>query len=460
MMEGMRDSEDAMTRKLVAGLAVVVLGTMVQAAGRPMRLGWTGASGDTVHVSPPTGEREADRTSVLAALKQVSPGGIVMFAPGTYLVGGLIDVSVPRVTLMGHPEGTTLRGCDPADLLEGGRADGRCNGLELTGGHQTVRNLTFEYMSWAALRIRGPRREGEQRAPPTTEGGHLIEGNTFRNSDSFDVRSASSEPIVIRNNRFINTYHAVAIVGTSVHVLDNEISAPEPARVPNGLPDIAIGVAHFERSTDPPCAHNIIAGNRIEGHPDGIHVGVFEPGTSCRDNAIRDNTIVVRRVGLSATARNRPGSGADSTVAGVPLRLANFSQAHPQMFGRGGAPGPAAVLADNTIERNRVVGAEGLGIEILHASRNRIVNNTITGIVRRDPFPGTFLRDPPAWREGNGAAIWISPGSSENEVTGNTFRDIASHAVVIEGSSNLVQTHSATDTVHDIGKNNRVIKSR
>ena len=63
-------------------------------------------------------------------------------------------------------------------------------------------------------------------------GGHLIEGNTFRNSDSFEVWSESSQPILIRNNKFINTYHAIAIVGTSVHLLDNEISAPEPDKIP------------------------------------------------------------------------------------------------------------------------------------------------------------------------------------------------------------------------------------
>jgi parallel beta-helix repeat protein len=418
------------------------------------------ASTDTVHVSPPTGERESDRASVLAALEQVRAGGTVMFGPGTYLVGGLIEVSVPRVTLLGHPQGTTLRGCLPADLLEGGKADGRCNGLELSRGHQTVRNLTFEHMSWAALRIRGALHPGGQRRATTAEGGHLIEGNTFRNSDSFDVWSESSEPIVIRNNRFINTYHAISMVGTSVHFLDNEISAPEPDKIPFGQSNIAIGLAQFSSTADPPCADNVIAGNRIEGHPDGIHIGVLQPRTSCRRNVIRDNTIVVRRIRLTAAVRNRLGSGADSTYAGVPLRLANFSQAHPEMFGGAAPAGQEAVLGDNVIERNRVIGAEGLGIEILHAARNRIVNNTITGVVRRHPFPGTFLLDPPNWREGNGAAIWISPGSSENELVGNTFTDIAGHAVVIEGNRNHVAIRSASDVVRDLGTGNRVTRPR
>ena len=94
---------------------------------------------------------------------------------------------------------------------------------------------------------------------------------------------------------------------------------------------------------------------------------------------IRDNTIVVRRIRLTAEARNGLGQrgggrGADSTYAGVPLRLGNFSQAHAEMFGGAAPPTHEAVLSDNLIERNRVIGAEGLGIEILHAARNRTVS--------------------------------------------------------------------------------------
>jgi hypothetical protein len=49
------------------------------------------------------------RAKPLAALDQVQPGGTILFAPGTYLVGELIRVTVPGVTLQGHPDGTTLR---------------------------------------------------------------------------------------------------------------------------------------------------------------------------------------------------------------------------------------------------------------------------------------------------------------------------------------------------------------
>lgn len=101
---------------------------------------------EVVHVAPPTGQHVADRASIVAALEPVRPDGTVQFAPGTYLLGGFIPVSVSGVTLLGHPNGTTLRGCDPA-----GRSTPdsrvRCNTLALIGSRQVVRNLTFEYMS-------------------------------------------------------------------------------------------------------------------------------------------------------------------------------------------------------------------------------------------------------------------------------------------------------------------------
>ncbi|CAN5678507.1 hypothetical protein BH23GEM7_BH23GEM7_30560 [soil metagenome] len=68
---------------------------------------------DVVHVAPPTGEAETDRASILAALERVQQGGTVQFAPGTYLIGEIIRVPTPRLTLLGHPDGTTLRGCEP-----------------------------------------------------------------------------------------------------------------------------------------------------------------------------------------------------------------------------------------------------------------------------------------------------------------------------------------------------------
>jgi pimeloyl-ACP methyl ester carboxylesterase len=114
---------------------------------------------EVVHVAPPTGDRDTDRSSILAALEQVEPGGTIQFAPGTYLLGGFIPVSVSGVTLLGHPSGTTLLGCDPA-MAPPPDPRVRCNTLALIGSRQVVRNLTFEYMSWGltvGFEVRGNR---------------------------------------------------------------------------------------------------------------------------------------------------------------------------------------------------------------------------------------------------------------------------------------------------------------
>jgi uncharacterized protein (TIGR02246 family) len=421
-------------------------------------------SHDTVHVAAPTGEQATDRASILAALDQVRPGGIVQFAPGTYLVGELITVAVGRITLLGHPDGTTLRGCE-RDAYAASQADAarapdyagrwtatsRCGLFELTGGHVTIGSFTFE-QTRLGLILGCCYAEGAFRP---TDGGYLIEDNTFRNSDN-GIRPllAAPDTTVIRGNRFINTFHAVSSAGSAIHVLGNDISVPQPARVPAGHPGFAIGlspiVPPFGEPLDPAvsgCEHNVVAGNRIEGHETGIVV-FGDPGTACRRNVIRDNTIIVRRVPLPP---GRPAADlvditddADTTIVGVPLTLHN--------------PTGEGVVAENVIERNRVFGADGIGIELLHATGNRIVDNTITGVRRRDPFPGNTLGgDPERWRVANGSGIWISAGSDGNEIAGNTFEDMAAHAVVIEGDRNRVELRSGSDAAHDLGSCNRVV---
>jgi pimeloyl-ACP methyl ester carboxylesterase len=50
----------------------------------------------------------------------------------------------------------------------------------------------------------------------------------------------------------------------------------------------------------------------------------------------------------------------------------------------------------------------------------------------------------------------VSPGSNGNEIVGNTFEEVASDAIVIEGDRNRVETRSASDAVRDLGRENRV----
>lgn len=420
-----------------------------------------------VPVAAPTGNVAEDRASIVAAIERARPGDTIQFAPGMYMVGEIINVPTPRVTLLGHVDGTVLRGCDPEAHSQFPAAVFACNGLELTGGHQTVRNLTFEW-TWHGLHIGccnvGSMEEfeafyGGQRREPSVTGGYRIEGNTFRNSQNgIRVVGEGDEPTTIRGNRFINTYHALVINGRTAHFLDNDVAVPEPESVPySGHPGGAIAVTSFQLSDDPTaCADNVIAGNRIEGHPDAISIMAFGPGITCRNNQVRDNTIIVRR------STFRPWMGvvvtdtADATVVGVAVALLNLAAG----TGASGPSGQPSVVEGNVIEGNRIVGAEGIAIEVLHASGNRIANNIIEGVQPRTPFPGNTLGMLPGlelgWRDANGAAIWLSVGSNENDIEGNRFDGLAADAIVVAGDRNRVQTRGSTDAVRDLGSDNRV----
>jgi parallel beta-helix repeat protein len=442
----------------LAGLALVLAAGCAAVHTPPA--GHPAGNVEVVHVAPPTGDRDTDRASILAALEQVEPGGTIQFAPGTYLLGGFIPVSVSGVTLLGHPSGTTLLGCDPA-MAPPPDPRVRCNTLALIGSRQAVRNLTFEYMSWGltvGFEVRGNR----EFVFHSGEGGHLIEGNTFRDSWN-GVRAFGDwpEPVVVRGNRFINTYHAGDISGRRVHFLNNDISAPDPSRL---TPFRHVGAATQIQPLAPvpadvglpavvDCEENVIAGNRYDGHPDAILMEINREG-SCRNNVIRHNTIIVRRARFFADrGPDRIRHETDSTFVGIPLRLADYSEEH--------STERRGVIENNVIEGNRIIGAEGLGIMLHRASRNRVAHNTITGIRRREPFPGNVLWGIPEeqWRHANGSAIWVSPGSEGNEIRGNTFEDIASAAVFLEGDSNQVILQNASDSVRDLGNGNRVSPS-
>jgi uncharacterized protein (TIGR02246 family) len=462
-----------MIGKLVAGAALLLLCSMaLPACARtaPASTSVPASGPGIVSVAPSTGEREADRASILAALERVRPGGTVRFAAGTYLVGPMIRVNTPHVTLVGHPDGTTLRGCDPEGFLDPNSRD-VCNGLELAGERQTVRGLTFEHAFWAlhlgccfderATQILPDGTSDEGPVIRRTRGGHLVEGNTFRSAGTaVRVNGDWQDPAVVRGNRFLDNWHAVSINGHTVHLLDNHISAPEPEKVPYyGFAWDAIKISPpfgLQRASGPPaCIGNIVEGNTIEGYVDGIRMETYLPGSVCRQNVIRGNTIRVRRATNPSREQFRSSDVSDSTVIGVPIALIS----EPPAFA-GARDQPSSRVEDNLIEGNRIIGAEGIAIEIMEASRNRIASNTISRIVRREPFPGnTMVTSAQLPREANGSGIWVSAGSEENEIIGNTFEDIASHAVVLEGDRNRVETRSASDAVHDRGRGNRVVTS-
>jgi hypothetical protein len=107
-------------RPLLGLLALVVSGAGPYESGpSPVASSVLTSAADTVHVAPPTGAAATDRANILAALEVLEPGSTLLFAPGAYWIGGaFIRVPVPDVILQGHPDGTTLRGCEPADLVE------------------------------------------------------------------------------------------------------------------------------------------------------------------------------------------------------------------------------------------------------------------------------------------------------------------------------------------------------
>ncbi|MDX1747020.1 MAG: right-handed parallel beta-helix repeat-containing protein, partial [Halobacteriales archaeon] len=419
-------------------------------------------------MAPPTGEKDIDRASILAALDEVEPGGTVQFAAGRYLVGDVIRIPTPRLTLLGHPDGTTLRGCTPdeferserdmaaaataEDAMAANAAWIRCGLLELTGGQVNVRGLTFE-LSRLGLLLGCCHLD---RRFETSTGGYLVEGNTFRNSHN-GIRPWTTEPSTIRGNRFVNTFHAISGAGSHLHVLDNDISAPEPGRVPGvGHVSFAVAMSSIRARTaetiglDDNGVGVVIAGNRIEGHPDGIFLTAL-PGTSFRSSKIRDNTIRVEWVPIPPSGV-RPyivdvTDQSDSTIVGIPLSL--YPRSVPGAADDGTEEGR---FQDNLIAGNRLIGADGVAIAIRRGSGNRIDGNTITRVERREPFPGnTVLSSSEAWQGANGSAIWLSPGSDGNDIVGNTFEDVAAAAVVLEGDNNQVEVASPDDEVRDLG---------
>lgn len=221
----------------------------------------------------------------------------------------------------------------------------------------------------------------------------------------------SSDTTVIRGNRFVNTYHAVSMgPAANLQVLHNEISAADPAAMPDlGHVSFAIAIAG---------GPNLIAGNRIDGRPDGILLAAG-PGDTTSGNLIWANTVAVARNPLpdGGSPALASSDAADSTIVGVPLALYGLSIP--------GSEQEAGRLTDNAIKRNRILGAEGIGIALTRASGTQIVDNEVSGIVPRQPFPGnTVSTDPEPWRDANGSGIWVSPGSDDNTIRGNRTREI------------------------------------
>ncbi len=393
----------------------------------------------TIEVPPPSGSAAVDLANLRAALVAAIPGSTVAFGPGTYRIGNSgLELTTDDVTLRGHSKGTVLQGCDPAQVASMTEEFffGQCRGIILVGARQRVRDLTFEGFS-AALAIGGSTPADAEVLTPNRHGGHLIEGNTLRNCVTVEIWNEADAPVVVRGNRFRNTYHAAAMLGRNLHFIDNDVSAPEPALVPFGWPSLAVGLRPIPGV---PCTGNRIERNRIEGHTDGVAIGVLPPdgpGAVLTGNRVCDNDIVMRDV---VHSRDGGEALAGKPAIGVAIRLMNYQEAMAIGALDLGMPTPeggwpeacrSAAVRGNVVADNRIIGSKGVAIEVFYSDGNEVVRNTIGPVAalteeeRLALGAGrTFGIGPGAWFltrawQANGTAIWISPGSDGNTVAGN-----------------------------------------
>lgn len=417
--------------------------------------------GDTVWIAPPTGVKDRDRANVQAVLDSVRPGDTVLFDAGMYVLGEGVYLRVPDVTVLGHPEGTVLRGCEP-EAFEVEEADFLslvfgCTGFFVQAERQTIRDLTFEY-AWHGMVV-GPYPSTPEEAAategilaPAPAGGQRIEGNTFRATpNGMRVMGMGDDVSVVRDNDFIDVFHAIGIYGPPLHFLDNRVTVTEPGRVPtSGHPGSAILVS--PQHTD--CSGHVVAGNTVEGYPGAIYV-LAPFGTTCRNVEIRDNEIRVAPVPVPPGWVTPVPPGEDPTMVGVPITLSVSGWAPP---GVEGEPSEG-VVEGVSIQGNRVEGADGIGI-LVNGVRNRISDNIVTDIRRRAPFPGINW-DPSlvTWEAGNGSGIWVSPRSRENEITRNVFERVAGASITLEGGQNRVELLSPGDSVLDLGTGNQILRA-
>lgn len=266
---------------------------------------------DTLFIDSPTGEFQKDRALIISKLNKSKPGDVIKFSQGTYYIGKLIKIEIPEVTLIGHEEGTVIRGCQPNDFNGHIEALLDCGGFELTAASQTIRNFTFEY-AWHGLMIGcclpKDREEIESGDNITLKhpGGHIIEDNTFRyNSTGIRVFGINSRHVNIVHNIFIDNYHGLTINGSNVRVKNNKFYSKNPGKVPlDHESDNAIGITPFFDGLPPhlmfkdenDCSDNVIEKNYFENFKTTIRVNgkkpeEIHPEKPCSNNIIEGNTI-------------------------------------------------------------------------------------------------------------------------------------------------------------------------
>ena len=410
----------------------------------------------TVFVKSPTGTAAVDRLNVQAAFDAVLAGGTVQFETGAYVLGAGVRLTVPDVTVLASPKGTVLRGGEPErfDVPESELMPVvfGYTGILVQAPRQVIRGFSFEYC-WHGIVV-GPYAtsademaavmRGEIELQATRTDGQLIEGNSFRRCpNGLRMLGVGSQRSVVRDNEFVDVFHAIGMYGAPVDFVDNRVTVDEPEKIPTSK---CPGAVIILGATDGDGRH-VVQNNVVSGYPDAIYV-VAGDSEVCRDVKILDNEIRVARVALPPDSLYGQAPGAAQGMAGSPITLCVDKRGVTES-------GALGVLEGALVRGNKIFGAEGLGIRVEGACRSRIEGNTITGIRKREPFPGlSWDGDPGAWKVANGAGIWLSSDSHDNEILGNRFDAIASDAIVIEGNGNRVELAAGTDTVRDLGQNN------
>jgi parallel beta-helix repeat protein len=361
-----------------------------------------------VEVAAPTGLPAVDRANINAAIADARPGDIVQFQAGTYYIdrvpGGLFVVSVPGVTLSGHPPSAGR----PTTAIRGGpiRFDEFDPvGFFLSGSRQTVRNIEFIAFRIAIV-FEGF--EGEQ-------GGHRVQGCRFTRTlqGVGGILASTSRGVEILDNEFVNVGFPAVMSVSNSRFAGNVVRAPEPAAVPVLAQPGNVAELGCVVGT---CSNNVFEDNFAVGISDGFFIGAFE-STVARGNVVRRNRLVGQRVFTEADR--------GSMVNIVSL---------------GGA------VRDNLVMGNVFRGSEGVGVVLEGARHNTIANNLISGISGSSPLLPDRLR---------GVGIFLDQGSNRNELLVNRFSDNVGPDIKLFGNQNLVVTRGKT-TVLDFGRGNQI----
>lgn len=348
-----------------------------------------------VRVAAPTGNPAVDVPNIQAAVDAATPGALIQFARGTYAIEQETQfvISVPEVTLQGDRRGTTIRGvtaCCPPNLS---------GHFLLTGGHQTVRRLTFEGFTYAV----------SMGAPGSTLGGYRLENNAFRNGHvAFDFVAFSDDVSTVEHNEFVNLTTPFTVFGKNLHFRHNRLAITDATQTPLGQPFQAGLFVPEVFSGGTVCENFRVEGNTIVGFNDGFLFFTVPDGV-CRNNIVRDNEFIRMRI----------------YNVFAPL-FDNGTMAY--FAGPGQHEG-------NLIMGNVLRGSEGVGLVLETGSRNRIIENEFSDL------PGekeTFIGFP-------GTAIVLGAATTGNRVSKNEFKNVV-NTIVDLGTRNIIKD-KATDNL-------------